>query len=223
MDEQTFLAEEIKDIRIKIGAANLILQKTEDLNELKVILLKGEKKYYNITQKENKLNITYNKNKRGSREETDEIIVQIPENKQFENMSVSIGAGKLTAENITVMECLELEVGAGNASLCDIQAEDVSIECGVGKCDYEGRIEHNLTVQCGVGQVKLALDAKESDYNYKVSCALGKVKMNDHAIGTFISEKTIQNPDAKGTVALECGLGTIEIETKNFTEKEILL
>ena len=69
MDEQTFLAEEIKDIRIKIGAANLILKKTEDLNELKVILLKGEKKYYNITQKENKLNITYNKNKRGSREE----------------------------------------------------------------------------------------------------------------------------------------------------------
>ena len=218
MDEQTFLAEEIKDIRIKIGAANLILQKTEDLDELKVILSKGKQKYYNITQKENKLNIIYNKNKRGSREEIDEIIVRIPENKQFENMSVSIGAGKLTAENITVMERLELEVGAGNASLCDIQAEDVSIECGVGKCDYEGRIKHNLTVECGVGQVKLALDAKESDYNYKVSCALGKVKMNDHAIGTFISEKTIQNPDAKGTVALECGLGTIDIKTKNFTE-----
>ncbi len=35
----------------------------------------------------------------------------------FENMSVSIGAGKLKAENITVMERLGLEVGAGKAKL----------------------------------------------------------------------------------------------------------
>ena len=46
--------------------------------------------------------MSYKKNGKISREETDEIIVQIPENHHLENMSVSIGAGKLKAENITV-------------------------------------------------------------------------------------------------------------------------
>lgn len=73
--------------------------------------------HFHVTKQENQLEMSYKKNGKISREETDEIIVQIPENHHLENMSVSIGAGKLKAENITVMERLGLEVGAGKAKL----------------------------------------------------------------------------------------------------------
>lgn len=40
MDEKIFLVEEIKDINLEIGAANLFLQRAENQDELKVILAK---------------------------------------------------------------------------------------------------------------------------------------------------------------------------------------
>ena len=204
MDEKIFLVEEIKDINLEIGAANLFLQRAENQDELKVILAKGEMAHFLVTKQENQLEMSYKKNGKISREETDEIIVQIPENHHLENMSVSIGAGKLKAENITVMERLGLEVGAGKAKLKNMHVRNLAIECGVGKCHYEGVLEHDMKVQCGVGQVEAELDAEESDYNYSISCALGKIKINDNSMGTFASEKTIQHANARGNIALEC-------------------
>lgn len=150
MDEKIFLVEEIKDINLEIGAANLFLQRAENQDELKVILAKGEMAHFHVTKQENQLEMSYKKNGKISREETDEIIVQIPENHHLENMSVSIGAGKLKAENITVMERLGLEVGAGKAKLKNMHVRNLAIECGVGKCHYEGVLEHDMKVQCGV-------------------------------------------------------------------------
>ena len=154
MDEKIFLVEEIKDINLEIGAANLFLQRAENQDELKVILAKGEMAHFHVTKQENQLEMSYKKNGKISREETDEIIVQIPENHHLENMSVSIGAGKLKAENITVMERLGLEVGAGKAKLKNMHVRNLAIECGVGKCHYEGVLEHDMKVQCGVGHVR---------------------------------------------------------------------
>ena len=127
MDEKIFLVEEIKDINLEIGAANLFLQRAENQDELKVILAKGEMAHFHVTKQENQLEMSYKKNGKISREETDEIIVQIPENHHLENMSVSIGAGKLKAENITVMERLGLEVGAGKAKLKNMHVRNLAI------------------------------------------------------------------------------------------------
>ena len=46
MDEKIFLTEEIKDITLEIGAANLFLQRAENQDELKVILAKGEMAHF---------------------------------------------------------------------------------------------------------------------------------------------------------------------------------
>mgnify|MGYP000481173599 CR=1 FL=1 len=151
--EKIFLVEEIKDINLEIGAANLFLQRAENQDELKVILAKGEMAHFHVTKQENQLEMSYKKNGKISREETDEIIVQIPENHHLENMSVSIGAGKLKAENITVMERLGLEVGAGKAKLKNMHVRNLAIECGVGKCHYEGvRTRYESAVWCRTGR-----------------------------------------------------------------------
>ena len=50
MDEKIFLVEEIKDINLEIGAANLFLQRAENQDELKVILAKGEMAHFHVTK-----------------------------------------------------------------------------------------------------------------------------------------------------------------------------
>ena len=175
MDEKIFLVEEIKDINLEIGAANLFLQRAENQDELKVILAKGEMAHFHVTKQENQLEMSYKKNGKISREETDEIIVQIPENHHLENMSVSIGAGKLKAENITVMERLGLEVGAGKAKLKNMHVRNLAIECGVGKCHYEGVLEHDMKVQCGVGQVGEIISCEAVPKSKKLLCSQVKI------------------------------------------------
>ena len=53
MDEKIFLVEEIKDINLEIGAANLFLQRAENQDELKVILAKGEMAHFHVTKWKN--------------------------------------------------------------------------------------------------------------------------------------------------------------------------
>lgn len=62
MDEKIFLVEEIKDINLEIGAANLFLQRAENQDELKVILAKGEMAHFHVTKQENQLEMSYKKN-----------------------------------------------------------------------------------------------------------------------------------------------------------------
>ena len=61
MDEKIFLVEEIKDINLEIGAANLFLQRAENQDELKVILAKGEMAHFHVTKQENQLEMSYKK------------------------------------------------------------------------------------------------------------------------------------------------------------------
>ena len=77
------MVEEIKDINLEIGAANLFLQRAENQDELKVILAKGEMAHFHVTKQENQLEMSYKKNGKISREETDEIIVQSRKIHQF--------------------------------------------------------------------------------------------------------------------------------------------
>ena len=49
MDEKIFLVEEIKDINLEIGEANLFLQRAENKDQLKVILAKCEMAHFHVT------------------------------------------------------------------------------------------------------------------------------------------------------------------------------
>ena len=235
--EKIFQAEEVKELDIEIGAADVILQPSED-ETVKAVLVDGRADEFKAELVENRLEVSYEK--RGdhytinSKKEMDEIHIYIPEHFKAERtimtigagtirselpslvaeeMKLKVGAGKLKAESMTVNENMSVEVGAGKVKLKKMHVKNMSIECGVGECRYEGSLEHDATVGCGVGNVELELTAQESDYNYKVSCGLGKVKINDSRFGSFASDKSIQNVNAKGNIKLDCGLGKITVKT----------
>lgn len=128
-------------------------------------------------------------------------------------MEVEIGAGKWKAEGISVSGRLYIKVGAGNVKIKNIKSGELDIECGVGNCIFEGRVDGNMKVECGVGNCKLKLENKESDFNYDISCALGKVSVNGTRIKNLGSERLHRDGTALAKAVLECGLGNISVET----------
>lgn len=130
-------------------------------------------------------------------------------------VKTEVGAGKLMAEGMQVEEVMEIEVGAGTAELKDFCAKKANLECGVGIMRMRGSVEGDIDVNCGVGTIEMDLDAVENDYNYHIDCAVGAVVINGSKRGgLFSSRSSVSNPNAKGTINLECGVGKIELMTR---------
>ncbi len=108
---------------------------------------------------------------------------------------------------------LKVEIGAGKAKMKEITAGSLSVDCGVGESVYQGRVNGDLKVNCGVGSCKFELDNKESDFKYKLSCALGSIRLNGNKISCLGTQKIQSNGEALGKAVLECGLGSIALRT----------
>lgn len=237
ISEQTVNAAEVKTIEIEMTAADLVMKKGENDIEIRAVLVKGEPDKFKVEQNGDKLKLTYGMKRKSVKYKRDTEVIElyVPEQMHAEKLSIKVGAGecavsvpgftidkmhlevgagKLKAEDITVTGTAAVEVGAGKMKLTQISAEILTINCGVGECKYEGSVSRDVKADCGVGEVSVKLAGKETDYNYEVSCGIGKIKVNDSCYGSFATSKCVQHEQAKGTMKLECGVGKIKIETE---------
>lgn len=122
---------------------------------------------------------------------------------------ISLGAGKVILERASTGE-LSVEAGAGEFSGLDVMAGDVDFSVGIGTCTYTGSITGNLEAECGMGSMDLMLEGKETDYNYRIECAAGKVVIGGQSYTGLASEKSIYNGAAR-SVEIECSMGEVSV------------
>ena len=235
--EDRFEGNCVERLKLEIGYANLTIGAADGEEIIVRLDAEDNDSNYKCSLKENhKLHVAYEAHKVNhiERKTENNIAVLIPKQKSFqkvkirlgagetvieegvlssEKLSLEVGAAKLDSGAICVHNTMEVEVGAGKVKLESLEAGAANIQCGVGKLYMSGNVHSNLNVDCGVGTVDVDLDAKEQDYNYEVSCALGKVELNHSSIGRGISNKSVSHADSVGTVTLNCGLGKIAVNT----------
>jgi hypothetical protein len=114
-------------------------------------------------------------------------------------------------DHAAVSEESNYNVGAGTIELKELQAKDVSIECGVGRVFIEGTITGNNDITCGVGNVELNLDGEEDDYSYDIESGVGNINIEDDHYQS-ISDKRINNDGAVGAFKLDCSVGNITVD-----------
>lgn len=129
-----------------------------------------------------------------------------------EKITIETGAGKVKAGKIMADERVDVEIGAGSVEIRDVQTKALNVECGVGQFGMHGKVQNGLNVECGVGHCDIDLEGKEADYNYDVSCGIGKVSVNGNRMSGIGSTHTRNNPDAQGNVKVSCGLGKVIIK-----------
>lgn len=144
-----------------------------------------------------------------------QITLLLPNGKQFDQIALEVGAGNAELSQ-TVISCngFALKVGAGNLNAGRIEIADcLKAEIGAGNVNIQSTTADNVEVDCGVGKCILGLDGMEQDYNYDISCGVGKIQINNSSIKQLGGREKRNNAQAKGTVKLECGVGKIEIHT----------
>ena len=87
---------------------------------------------------------------------------------------------------------LDLDVGAGSATIGELTCNQYDIDCGVG-------------------EVKLELYGKRTDYNFNLDCGVGQVQLGNETISGLGSEKYEENKNANGKVKIECGAGEVTV------------
>lgn len=101
------------------------------------------------------------------------VVVRIPEDKVFHEM--------------------DLEIGAGDASIALLDAKEIKIDVAAGR-------------------VTMNLPGKEADYNLDLECGAGQINLGDQSYSGLGSEKKTNNSGATRKLELECGAGQINID-----------
>lgn len=137
------------------------------------------------------------------------LTIFVPKGYEFEDVNIDLGAGELTAAELNTKD-LDIELGAGNIVINNLTAQDIDCECGCGNVELYGSINGDLDAELGLGNLTAEITGKETDYNYKISCAMGNITIGDSSYAGFSSAKKIDN-SASNTFNIDCALGNAEI------------
>lgn len=125
------------------------------------------------------------------------------------SMDVAVGAGELTAENISAGK-LSIEVGAGEALFAESSATDMDISVGMGNVEYAGDVTGDLDAECGMGSIMMSLSGSRSEHNYQLESAMGNIELGEQSYSGLESGMYIDN-QASSEFNIECGMGSIEL------------
>lgn len=129
------------------------------------------------------------------------------------NFGIGNSDGKITIVIPKDMkfEEVDMEVGAGEATVSGLTANTLDIEVGAGQADFTSLDVQNLNAETGAGELNVELIGSESDYNYDVECGIGEIEIGGNSYGGFGSEQNITNPGAERFLDLECGVGEVQV------------
>lgn len=163
-------------------------------------------------------------------------ILYVPRDTTVDKFKMSIGAGELNCYNITNIEQLFINIGAGEGTFNGIAAEYVEMNVGagdgnvenaifgstnfnvgVGDLDVYASITGDVNIDCGVGDMDVELAGEYSDYNYKITVGLGEVSIGEQKYSGAVETTEIDNKQDKD-VDVRCGVGDVSVE---FNKKNI--
>ncbi|MBQ6066497.1 MAG: DUF4097 family beta strand repeat protein [Clostridia bacterium] len=154
-----------------------------------------------------------------------DVVVTVPEGYAFSDLDISFGAGKLISRTLPA-ETLSLELGAGSATLENVNVTgSATVKSGAGAFAIKSGSIANLNLQCGAGATQVAaaltgaskivaavgaadlqLGGSESDYTVTFKMSLGACYYNDTKIARGGSFGTGPN-----TVDITGGLGVMRV------------
>lgn len=139
------------------------------------------------------------------------------------NIDIDVKAGSIYASSLTAEEEVDIDVDAGKVEIDNLYAQNSDITCKVGEVTVNGKIEGDVSAECDMGRIRMELAGVVEDYNYEVSCGLGRVELNGESYSSYVrkshnnrdddhddDESYIDN-NAKWDMDLECGVGEIDV------------
>lgn len=161
--------------------------------------------------------------------DTIEAKIYIPRDALLENVTLNIGAGKISCDGINANN-LEVNIGAGEGKFNNIKAingkfnvgagdgeinnatfTECELKVGIGDIDLNGSISGVTDVDCGVGNVELKLTNLYADFNYAIKVGAGEVELGREKYSGVSNVVNLDN-GSDNFMNIKCGLGDVSVE-----------
>lgn len=215
------VSPDVSILKLNISASRVKIVKGEEL------VAATDNSEIEITEKGSVLEISERK-KLGVFENDRLVIITVPENKVFESVSISAGAGEMNIEALSA-ETLNMDLGAGdivfdridisgsasiNAAAGELivrqgRINDLEMNLAVGDVNLKAELSGKTEIECAAGDIDIELNGEEADYSIEVDKGISSCKLN----GKELKDDT-RYGDGKNIIEIDGGIGDIEITTK---------
>jgi hypothetical protein len=125
--------------------------------------------------------------------------------------SFNLSAGRLAVKELEITDHSDYIIGAGQMILQNVTVSNITVDCGVGDVTIEGNVIGDSDITCNVGNVELDIEGEEEDYSYDISSSIGNIDIDNNNYHS-ISNRIINNDDAKNNLSLNCEIGNISVD-----------
>lgn len=206
-EPRIFRMENIDEVEVELKYEDLIFEEY-DGKELLVEVENDPAGSVRVKQERHELKITSNRKKHDRR-----VKISYPAGTEFRKLEIGVDAGIVEIKGDLKAYEVDVEIGAGEVSNSGtITARECEIQAGAGRMELGGLLAEKLSGECGMGEMKLSLQGKELDYDYKLECGVGNISIAGEDYSGLGKEKKIQNAGAGRTLELECGMGSVTVE-----------
>lgn len=220
-DNSLTVSSDITILKLSVSASQVKIVRGETL------VVATDNSEIEITEKGSVLEIS-EKKKLGVFENDRLVIITVPENKVFESVRISAGAGEINVEALKA-EALNMELGAGdivfdsleisgrasvNAAAGELivrsgSINDLEMNLAVGDVNLKAALTGKTEIDCAAGDIDIELAGEEADYSIEVDKGISSCKFN----GKELKDDT-RYGDGKNIIEIDGGIGDIEITTK---------
>lgn len=99
------------------------------------------------------------------------------------NADISVGAGEMTARDFKVTGELDIDLGTGESTFENFDANKVDLDTGIGQTNFSGSVYGGMEADCGIGEVNITIFGRSSDYDIDVDSGIGSINVNRNSSG----------------------------------------
>lgn len=135
------------------------------------------------------------------------IYIYLPREQMLEEISLDVGAGNLTVENLRA-DSFSLDVGAGEGLVESFTAREADFSCGTGTINIRGEASQKLDIDCGVGDIEYTAYGNEGDYDFNIDCGVGDVTVGERSYSGLGRSNHVNNGTGR-QINIDCGVGSV--------------
>lgn len=213
----------IQVLDVDISSVNITIKES---NKFKV---ETNNKNINYKIDNNKLFITETKYNFFNKKNSSDLIIYVPNYLTFDNVNIEngagkininelytkklyldLGAGKVKANNLTVLNDTKIDGGAGEINITNSKINNLDLDMGVGKLSLTSKITGNNEIDAGIGELNLNLVGNSNDYRIKLDKGIGSATIDNQKMKSETYYGTGSN-----SIDIDGGVGNINIKFTN--------
>lgn len=197
----------VEDWSLELGGCEFVVERSEDESYYVEYHGKGKSQVY--TKGDELFVKVLNSSSIDFEKEENCFTLYVPTKAELKKVEIELGAGKASMNDICAKE-VKIQVGAGELVLEDAEFEKVKVEVGAGRCAIQGEVNDDIKAECAMGSLELKLKGEEEDFDYDIEAVSGSISVDNKEYSGLAKEKEIDN-DADKKMELECAMGSIEV------------